>query len=202
MQICLKNNILICFLAVKPSEQKFFYYAAPARQFHLWNNKFLYRGQAKFYSPCKPSIFRDLKKDYFIDDMIQINEMEVLLRDHPLVKLFEQGFMLMNEFIQFKINYMGLSRHYYNYTHLLDMTSDMDVAKFFAVTTFDMDNDCYLEYKGDELGVLYYYDIKADAFNINKGRVHHVDTIGKQPFMRSGNQSGFVSVSAVTYCSL
>ena len=158
----------------------------------LRNNKFLYRGQAEFYSPCKPSLFRDEKKRYYIDDMIQINEMEVLLREHPLVKLFEQGFMLMNEFIQFKINYVGLSQHYYNNTHLLDLTSDMEVAKFFAVTTFDMKNDCYVEYAGDKLGVLYYFDIQADTFNERKGRRYHVDTIGKQPFMRSGNQSGFL----------
>lgn len=158
----------------------------------LRNNKFLFRGQAEFYSPCRPSLFRDEKKSYYVDDMIQINEMEVLLREHPLVKLFEQGFMLMNEFIQFKINYVGLSQHYYNNTHLLDLTSDMEVAKFFAVTTFDMKNDCYVEYDGDKLGVLYYFDIQADTFNERKGRRYHVDTIGKQPFMRSGNQSGFL----------
>ena len=84
----------------------------------LRNNKFLYRGQAEFYSPCKPSLFRDRNKQYFVDDLIQLDEMEVLLQDHPLVKLFEQGFMLMHEYIQFKINYSGLSQHYYNKTHM------------------------------------------------------------------------------------
>ena len=158
----------------------------------LRKNKFLYRGQAEFYSPCKPSLFRDSNKHYYVDDMIQINEMEVLLRDHPLVKLFEQGFMLMNEFIQFKINYMGLSQHYYNRTNLLDLTSDIDVAKFFAVTTFDMENDRYVEYNGDQLGVLYYFDIQADTFTERIGRKYKIDTIGKQPFMRSGSQSGFL----------
>lgn len=158
----------------------------------LRKNKFLYRGQAEFFSPCKPSLFRDSNKRYYVDDMIQINEMEVLLRKHPLVKLFEQGFLLMNEFIRFKVNYVGLSQHYYNRTHLLDLTSDIEVAKFFAVTTFDIENDCYVEYRGDKLGVLYYYDIKADTFTIQKGRKYHVEAIGKQPFMRSGNQSGFL----------
>ena len=158
----------------------------------LRKNKFLYRGQAEFYSPCKPSLFRDSNKHYYVDDMIQINEMEVLLRDHPLVKLFEQGFMLMNEFIQFKINYMGLSQHYYNRTNLLDLTSDIDVAKFFAVSTFDMENDRYVEYNGDQLGVLYYFDIQADTFTERIGRKYKIDTIGKQPFMRSGSQSGFL----------
>lgn len=158
----------------------------------LSNNKFLYRGQAEFYAPCKPSLYRDSKKEYFVDDVIQVNEMEVLLREHPLVKLFERGFMLMHEFIRFKINYLGLSQHYYNNTPLLDLTSDMEVAKFFAVTSFDKDNDCYVKYDGEQLGVLYYYDIQSDSFTEREGRNYIIDAIGKQPFMRSGNQSGFL----------
>ena len=158
----------------------------------LRKNKFLYRGQAEFYSPCKPSLFREKGKTYFVDDMIQMNELEILLEQHPLVKLFNQGFMLMHEHIRFKINYEGLSQHYYNKTPLLDLTSSMEVAKFFAVTTFNMEKDRYEAYNGDKLGVLYYYDIKPNAFNGDKKVGPHIDTIGKQPFMRSGNQYGFL----------
>lgn len=158
----------------------------------LRNKKFLFRGQAEFFNPCKPSMFRDKAKTYFVDDVIQINELEILLQQHPLVKLFEQGFMLMNEFIRFKIHYGGLSQHYYNNTPYLDLTSDMDVAKFFAVTTFDMDNDRYVKYNGSKLGVLYYYDLKPGAFSYSEERKYLVESIGKQPFMRSGNQYGFL----------
>lgn len=157
----------------------------------LANHKFLYRGQAKFYSPCKPSLFRE-NKDYFVDDIIQINELQCLLKTHPLVQLFEQGFELLHDTFRFKINYSGLSQHYYNNTSLLDLTSDMDVAKFFAVTSFNMEKDCYERYQGHELGVLYYFDLKADSFQYSKNRNYIVDNIGKQPFMRSGNQSGFL----------
>jgi len=140
-------------------------------------------------------MFRDKKKvaaHQFVDDIIQINELEVLLRQHPLVQLFEQGFYLLHEFFRFKVDYIGLSQHYYNRTPLLDLTSDMEVAKFFAVTWFDMANDRYKKYEGPKLGVLYYYDLAADAFSYRKGRDYMVETIGKQPFMRSGNQSGFL----------
>ena len=188
----LNNAIYPCFVANQLSQIDKNKMPRFSLKPSLRRNKFLYRGQAEFYSPCKPSLFRNSNKQYYVDDMIQINEMEILLREHPLVKLFEQGFMLMNEFIQFKINYMGLSQHYYNRTNLLDLTSDIDVAKFFAVTTFDMDNDRYVEYNGDQLGVLYYFDIQADTFTKRLGRQYSVDTIGKQPFMRSGNQSGFL----------
>lgn len=157
----------------------------------LTHNKFLYRGQAEFYSPCKPSLYRE-KKDYFVDDIIQMNELKCLLKTHPLVQLFEQGFELFHDTFHFKINYDGLSQHYYNNTSWLDLTSDMDVAKFFAVTTFNMKKDCYEKYKGDKLGVLYYFDLKSDSFRYSDKRNYVVDNIGKQPFMRSGNQSGFL----------
>lgn len=161
----------------------------------LARNKFLFRGQSEFYEPCVPNMFRDKKKvaeHQYVDDVIQINEFEVLLRQHPLVQLFEQGFYLLHEFFRFKVDYAGLSQHYYNRTPFLDLTSDMEVAKFFAVTWFNMEKDCYEKYTGDNLGVLYYYDLAADAFSFRKGRDYLVETIGKQPFMRSGNQSGFL----------
>ena len=161
----------------------------------LAHNKFLFRGQSEFYNPCVPSMFRDEKKvteHQYVDDVIQINELEVLLRQHPLVQLFEQGFYLLHEFFRFRVDYTGLSQHYYNRTPLLDLTSDMEVAKFFAVTWFNMEKDCYEKYDGDELGVLYYYDLGADAFTDSNNRNYFVETIGKQPFMRSGNQSGFI----------
>lgn len=161
----------------------------------LANNKFLFRGQSQFYKKCLPSMFRDEEKvasHQFVEDVIQINELEVLLRQHPLVKLFEQGFYLLHEFFRFRVDYTGLSQHYYNRTPMLDLTSDMEVAKFFAVTWFNMEKDRYEKYTGDELGVLYYYDLAPDAFTYSKDRDYLVETIGKQPFMRSGNQSGFL----------
>lgn len=161
----------------------------------LAQNKFLYRGQSQFYSKCVPNMFRDKTKvanHQYVDDVIQINEMEVLLRQHPLVQLFEKGFYLLHEFFRFRIDYAGISQHYYNRTPLLDLTSDMEVAKFFAVTWFNMEEDKYEKYTGDELGVLYYYDLAPDAFTYSPGRDYFVETIGKQPFMRSGNQSGFL----------
>lgn len=157
----------------------------------LVQNKFLYRGQAEFYPKCLPSLYRN-SKNYFVEDMVQINELECILKTHPLVRLFEQGFELFHDQFRFKINYGGLAQHYYNNTNYLDLTSDMEVAKFFAVTTFNMKEDCYEKYTGDKLGVLYFFDLKADSFQYSKHRNYFIDNIGKQPFMRSGNQSGYL----------
>lgn len=186
-----------CFVVNQLSQRSGHYHEMPRFSIKpsLAHNKFLFRGQSEFFDPCVPNIFRDKKKvaeHQYVDDVIQINELEVLLRQHPLVKLFEQGFYLLHEFFRFRVDYEGLSQHYYNHTPLLDLTSDIEVAKFFAVTWFDMNNDCYQKYTGNELGVLYYYDLAADAFTYRPGRDYLVETIGKQPFMRSGNQSGFL----------
>ena len=161
----------------------------------LASNKFLFRGQSQFFEKCVPGMFRvkeNVARHQYVEDVIQINELEVLLRQHPLVKLFEQGFYLLHEYFRFRVDYQGLAQHYYGRTPMLDLTSDMDVAKFFAVTWFNMKDDRYEKYTGDELGVLYYYDLAPDAFTKRIGRDYMVETIGKQPFMRSGNQSGFL----------
>ena len=161
----------------------------------LANRRFLFRGQSRFYEKCVPSMFREkanVAKHQYVEDVIQINELEILLRQHPLVRLFEQGFYLLHEFFRFRVDYIGISQHYYGHTPMLDLTSDMEVAKFFAVTTFKMEKDRYEKYTGNELGVLYYYDLAPDAFTPSEGRDYMVETIGKQPFMRSGNQSGFL----------
>lgn len=162
----------------------------------LVRNKFLYRGQSQFYENCVPSLFRNKENvadRQFVSDIIQMNELEVLLRQHPLVQLFEGGFYLLHDFFRFKVDYEGLSQHYYNNTSKLDLTNDMEVAKFFAVTRFNMEADRYEKYTGTDLGVLYYYDLAPDAFTERPGRSYLVETIGKQPFMRSGNQSGFLT---------
>lgn len=186
-----------CFVVNQLSQRPGHYHEMPRFSIKpsLAHNKFLFRGQSEFFEPCVPNLFRDkekVAKHQYVDDIIQINELEVLLRQHPLVKLFEQGFYLLHEFFRFRVDYTGLSQHYYNRTPLLDLTSDMEVAKFFAVTWFNMEKDCYEKYTGKNLGVLYYYDLAADALTNRKGRDYMVETIGKQPFMRSGNQSGFL----------
>lgn len=158
----------------------------------LSGHKFLFRGQAEYYSPCVPNMFRKHDEDYFLKYNIFSCEMQLLLDSHPLVRLFNKGFELFNDYFRFEVNYGGLSQHYYNKTQFLDLTSSIDAAKFFAVTTFDFDNNKYVPYAGDKLGVLYFYDIEPDAFVPRKGAGYQLSTIGKQPFMRSGAQHGYL----------
>lgn len=157
---------------------------------NLYGRKFLFRGQSKYYDVCTPGLFRNPKQSYFLKELIQYDELRAVLAIHPLVQLFEQGIDLWHDIFRFEVNYGGLAQHYYNKTRFLDLTSDIDTAMFFAVTDYRFDE--YTPHTDtNKLGVMYYYELaEPGAFLPQKKQ--HLSTIGKQPFMRSGNQHGFL----------
>lgn len=162
----------------------------------LTDRMFLFRGQSEsWYPECVPGKWRKDKDGNLRDTLIpelRSLELEMMLADYPLVKLLEGGLHLFNEYFFFAVNYGGLSQHYGNPTAFLDLTSQMDVAKFFAVTTYNASADRYEKYQGNDVGVLYYYRLEPDSFIQKDGRSHQLSTIGRQPFMRSGNQHGYL----------
>lgn len=158
---------------------------------NLKSRKFLFRGEAEFHDPCKPSLYRDAKKTYFLDQLIYGHEMFRLILSHPLVQLLDMGINLNGHHIQFEMNLYGLTQHYYNKTTLLDLTSDIDVALFFATQSYDWKTDSYspLVDETHEPGILYYYDLNCCTdFVFGRG----LSTIGLQVFPRSGRQKGFL----------
>lgn len=158
---------------------------------NLYGRKFLFRGQNRYYERCTPGLFRNKEQNYFLKENIRYNELRAILSTHPLVKLFESGIELWHDLFRFEVNYGGLAQHYYNKTSFLDLTSNIEAAKFFAVTQYDSKNDEYSPYTKEGLGVMYYYEIsEPNAFMPKRGQC--LSTIGKQVFMRSGNQHGFL----------
>lgn len=159
---------------------------------NLYGRKFLYRGQNEYYSRCTPGLFRDSGKKYFLDDMIMCQELQLVCESHPLVTLLSKGINLWHDLFCFEMNYYGLAQHYYNRTCFLDLTSDIEAAKFFAVTSYDRDTDTYVPcVDTGKLGVLYYYELSMPgAFSFKQDRT--LSVIGKQVFMRSGQQHGFL----------
>ena len=179
---------------------------------NMYKRKFLYRGQSDHYEgfPCVPNLFRNpeqnAKRD-FLDPLIFSQEMELLIKSHPIVQMLEQGIELLHDKFRIRMHYIGIAQHYYNKTPYLDLTSDLEVAKFFATTNYDATHDCYTPNTDtSRTGVIYYYELKyPDAF-----QKHHIYTlktfgkqmfqtseyalknIGKQVFLRSGLQSGFL----------
>ena len=168
---------------------KFYFTLKP----NLQGKKFLYRGQSKDYpKPCTPNLFRDETKSYFLDDLIWSQEMELLLMTHPLVRLLEKGVEIMHDHFSFLMNLAGLAQHYYHKTRYLDLTSDVDAAKFFATTNYNNKTDEYSPVRdSDKLGMIYCYELQMPgAFARHEG--YDLSVIGKQVFMRSGAQHGFL----------
>ena len=160
---------------------------------NLYGKKFLYRGQSQDYpKPCTPNLYRDETKTYFLDDLIWSQEMEVLLMTHPLVKLLEKGIVIMHDHFSILMNLVGLAQHYYHKTHFLDLTSDLESAKFFATTNYDSKTDEYKPvHDTEKLGIIYCYELQMPgAFTLQEG--YALSVIGKQVFMRSGAQHGFL----------
>lgn len=161
---------------------------------NLRKRKFLFRGETEFHNPCKPNLFRDTKKTYFLDSIIYGDEMFCLMLSHPLVQLLDMGIMLNGKHIRFEMNLYGLIQHYYNKTILIDLTSDINVALFFATQKYDWGTDSYSPIidENHKVGILYYYVI--DYYKDFKPQLNgeQLSTIGLQVFPRSGRQRGFL----------
>lgn len=158
---------------------------------NLRNRPFIYRGQSKEF----PSILcgfeledseGKLKNNLLVEDFI------ALLRSHPIFMMFDHGIKLdgYKDRFYFNMNYYGLGQHYNFKTGLLDFTSDIDVAAFFACTK-NLGNDTYEPIKSvspNSFGVIYVHEIKPDITFKMVG----FTTIGLQLYPRTGAQRGLV----------
>lgn len=160
---------------------------------NLYNKRFLYRGQREDYGSIKPSLFRDENKRYFLDDLIKVQELQALIAQHPLVQLLGiNGFEIGHWDVKLQCNLYGLAQHYYNKSTMVDFSSSLDVASFFAVTKNVNDRYYPADLDSGDVGVIYMLEIDSSlAYN----RVHGLDvtSIGKQfGFMRPERQLGFL----------
>lgn len=151
----------------------------------------LYRGQADEITPCLPTLYRkdptELK--FFLERMRYV-EFKYLLNSHPLVKFYiSKGF---------SPDYEGLAQHYGLKTEILDFSSDIDVALFFAMCPYDSVTDEYhLPHESKPLnGIIYVinpmiYDPRAINGNTVDMFRSKVEPIGLQPFDRPAVQRGY-----------
>ncbi len=161
---------------------------------NLKNRNFLFRGESEFHPQCKPNLFRNPRKTYFLDSMIYGDEMIRVILSHPLVQLLDLGVKLDGSTYRFEMNLYGLLQHYYNKSSLLDLTSDVDVALFFATQKYDWESDKYTPIidENHETGILYFYEIDVNRDFQQQLNGEQLSTIGLQVFPRSGRQKGFL----------
>lgn len=171
---------------------------------NLRNRHFVYRGQNRKYPLIVSSFSRaDLPDKNGIVDYervhdkhlvsnLKVEEFTTVLRSHPIFMMLDRGICLEPEKkpIFLNMNYYGLCRHYGFDTGVVDFTTDVDVAAFFACTE-NIGNDNYKPitdtYKYPK-GVMYVHKILPEL----TFKMLPFSTIGLQLYPRSGAQKGIL----------
>lgn len=151
----------------------------------LWNGKVCalpsgnsltyYRGESKKYDSCIPSIFRENPTD--ID--ILINRLKLLdFRD--ICKTFPSVISAEKNNLDIRID--AIAQHYGLKTDIIDLTSDIVVAAFFATHTYN-------EYSET-------YSIQTEGNGVLRSCIDYLgnmnfEAIGVQPFLRTSRQAAF-----------
>lgn len=163
-----------------------------------------YRGENQIYDSTQPSLYRSLekltddeKKIYrFVADM-RISEFQIFLNKFEIVQAWQEKYGT--------VLYESLAQHYGMETEWLDITSDLDVALFFATCKYDNTNKQWLPLtKTDternektQYGVIFHIPgWKTDITSMTAGLTEdYADNvilpIGYQPFMRCHSQHGY-----------
>lgn len=153
---------------------------------------YLFRGQNQEYVPCVPSIYRGNPSEakIFIERM-RLEVFSRLLETYPVIT----GFFRKNHF---KIDKEGLAQHYGLRTSVLDLTSDLNIALFFAVCKYNENEDKYIPYDDgqDHEAILYLFLPIMDnepCLSPNKCEYmnNNITPIGLQAFPRPGIQQGY-----------
>lgn len=134
-----------------------------------------YRGENQIFPSCKPSIYRNNNEIEKIRDEIKIIDFELILEKFPQVIEAKKNNLY--------INLLALAQHYELNTNLIDITSDLAVAAFFSVNSYNSKLDKY-EVLEDGIGVIKRYftaPILDEKFEF----------IGYQIFKRPTNQHAF-----------
>lgn len=151
---------------------------------------YLFRGQNVEKSPCIPTIYRGGPDEAQIfTDRLRLTVFKRLLDSHPVVEHFfkRHGFVVNEE---------GLAQHYGLRTEILDLTSNLDVALFFAVCKYDAKTDAYDYFHEAGKAVLYVFDPILDneptpSMRFDRYMNGNIKPIGLQAFPRPGAQCGY-----------
>lgn len=149
----------------------------------------LFRGQSKDFSPCVPTLYRGdyIEVDIFIE-RLKLAVLIELLDSHSVVK----DIFIRNHW---RVDYEGLAQHYGLKTAMLDFTSNIDVALFFAMCPYNPQTDAYesVTTENNEGVIFCISPIQMTRLGSTIPTLfsHKIEVIGLQPFERPALQRGF-----------
>jgi len=154
------------------------------------NPRFLYRGQTKRHVPCFPSLFRHIRYPAkymdqldaadaasIVANMAKVYTLFSELRPHPVVKWAKRT--------RVSIEYHEVAQHHGLATALLDLSSSLEVAMFFA--THEYDEHVGFSPCTEGRGVLYIVDRKG----IPTQQLERLRSVAIQPFARPYRQQAW-----------
>lgn len=151
----------------------------------------MYRGQTRKYSSCTPTLARLKKTEDQLLALCRRIAFEDAIGEHPMVRMAEQARLLDSPLY---VDREGLAQHYGLATDMLDVTSNFDVASFFATCIWDESQRTYLPVPSNEkAGVMYRITpalmIGMEPLSNAFGPVH---IVGWQPLPRPEQQRASV----------
>lgn len=143
-----------------------------------------YRGENDCYPCCEPSIYRNNRNsngtydDLLIAlDKIKIVEFQLILETFPPVQYAIQDNM--------KVDYLALAQHYGLNTNMIDLTTEIEIAAYFATHKWINGKATIVE---DGIGCI--RTTPSPLFNLEQlGTSQRVHGIGLQCFQRPGIQA-------------
>ena len=161
-----------------------------------WMNSFDISHPDKF----KASIFNDARPNYLLNNVIK-EDAEILFESHPLYKLLQNGINLPKLRRPIKVyNPYGVAHAYGIKSHLISLSSSLDIAAFHACHKFCLEENRFIPITDpDKSGLIFIFELSA-PFSM----IPNLSTIGMQAFQRPGRNRlfSFQANPNTIFCSL
>ncbi|WP_319379278.1 FRG domain-containing protein [uncultured Methanocorpusculum sp.] len=136
-----------------------------------------YRGEKNIYDTCIPAIYRNNPSDaQILIEKLKILDFISIMKTFPQIQFAEENGL--------DVRYEALAQHYGLKTDIIDVTSDICVAAFFATHEYDIGTNRYLP-KTSGSGVI------RIMHGLGMIPDENAELIGAQPFQRPTVQDAF-----------
>ncbi len=149
---------------------------------NIMDSSCLFMGMPKFIPKLRGKWWNYEQPHFMIQNVIQ-EEMRIIMESHPFYQLLREGMEGVRVY-----NPYGIGMAYGHPTIMLPLTSDIDIAAYYASHSVDLfaDTSTSVSKSESETGILYVFELRM-PMSYTPG----LTTIGKQPFKRSGNSKMF-----------